>query len=294
MRLFQEMNIFVTYSNDYYAEVRDFACKMAMEKGHFDKVLCYTPNDIDQHFFHDNKKILETKYGAGLWLWKPYAINKALTEVSQEGDYVFYCDAASFFVRHCRFITNVMKRESRNILACVTPLLEKYFTKEQTFVGMGCESSEYKNTNQFHASFMCFRKCEYTIKFVSEWLNLCCNYDLISVEVTQSEYPNPTYFVAHRQDQSIFSLLCKKYGVVPSFDPSQYGLLQDWYARPNIEFMPIEMKKDYPVCIYLHKRKNIDKNTILSIFLYTHLPSFVRNIIAQKRLKKLNVIKQLI
>lgn len=284
------MNIFVTYSNDYYAEVRDFACKMALKKGHFDRVLCYTPEDIDEQFVLENKKILETKYGAGLWLWKPYAVNKAITEEAQEGDYVFYCDAASFFVRDCRLITDVMRHKSRDVFACATPLLEKYFTKEQTFVGMGCTNEVYKDTNQFHASFMCFRKCEYTIKFVSEWLKNCCNYNLISVEETQSEYQNPSYFVAHRQDQSIFSLLCKKYRVAPSYDPSQYGLLQDWYAWPNIEYNPIELKRKYPVCIYLHKRRNIDKYVILTIFLYTHSPSFVRRLIAKRRLKKLNVI----
>lgn len=283
------MNIFVTFSNDYYAEVRDYACSMALKKGKFEKIVCYTPEDIDCEFALQNKRILETQYGAGLWLWKPYSVNKVMKEIAKEGDYVFYCDAASFFVRDCNLIIDTMKNDSKDILACATPLLEKYFTKEQTFVGLNCMNPEYRDTNQFHASFMCFRKCTNTVKFVEEWLDACCNYDYISAEETQPEYRNQSYFIAHREDQSIFSLLCKKYQISPSYDPSQYGILQDWYAIKDVEFCPTRLKKRYPVCIFLHKKRVVSRRKIWTIKLYLILPQFLRNCIANRKLAKLNV-----
>ena len=55
--------------------------------GGFDQVFSYGPRDIDQAFFNRNKNILQQKKGNGLWLWKPYFIQKSLKKI-KEGDYI--------------------------------------------------------------------------------------------------------------------------------------------------------------------------------------------------------------
>lgn len=284
------MNIFITASNDYYKETKEYSVEHASKYGRFDRVLSYnTERDIDDTFKRNNKVILSCKTGAGLWLWKPYFINKALIEETKEGDYLFYCDAASFFVKDVNLIIEIMRMNGKDILACQTPLKEKYFTKEETFQLMECTGDIYRESNQYHASFMCFKKNENTLSFVKDWLNKCCDYHLLYPENTDNKYTNITDFVAHREDQSIFSLLCKKHNVVPSYDPSQYGVLQDWYAVKGIPYCPVKLKREYPVCIYLHKTRDINPNRIKSIKTRLLLPSFVRNIISFYRLKKLGV-----
>ena len=64
---------------------------------HADKVFEYNSSDIDEEYKNSNKKIFSYKRGAGLWLWKPYVLSKALEKL-QDGDWLFYADAGSFFI----------------------------------------------------------------------------------------------------------------------------------------------------------------------------------------------------
>lgn len=80
----------------------------------------------------------------------------------------------------------------------------------------------YKNSFQYQASFMAFRKSMRSIMFVEEWLNNCCNPDLINP--AQNIGKQIETFQNHRMDQSCFSLLCKKYNVSPHKDPTQFGI----------------------------------------------------------------------
>lgn len=287
------MNIFVTFSNDVYAISREYAGKMAKKKGKFDKVVILSPKDIDRKFYTEHSKILKTKYGAGLWLWKPYSVNKVLNEIANVGDYVFYADAASFFIRDCHYIIDVMKDKEEDIFVCDNPTIEKQFTKEQTFIGMGCTDDRFRNTNQRHGSFMCFKKTKRSVAFVEEWLKCCCNYNLIYMDNTDPSINNCEDFIAHREDQSILSLLSKKYNIKSHYDPSQYGLLPDWYAVPNAIYMPPHYPKEYPVCLILHKTKDVNKKVILNIICYLLMPKFLRSIISYIKLRKLKVRRTL-
>jgi hypothetical protein len=50
-------------------------------------------------------------------------------------------------------------------------------------------------------------------------------------------------FIAHRHDQSIFSLLCKKHRISPHRDPSQYGDYNYFYK--NIPYINVNGKKRF-------------------------------------------------
>ena len=50
-----------------------------------------------------------------------------------------------------------------------------------------------------------------TVDLVNEWYNISCNYHMI--DDTPSIIPNVGSFKEHRHDQSIFSLLTKKYNI---------------------------------------------------------------------------------
>ena len=84
---------------------------------------------------------------------------------------------------------------------------------------MGLTEEKYKVSNQIIATYFCFLVTPATRNFMKEWLSLCCDFELLS-PAGLGKFDIPTKdlgesFVAHREDQSIFSLLCKKYGVSP-------------------------------------------------------------------------------
>jgi len=56
--------------------------------------------------------------------------------------------------------------------------------------------------------------CKKTRDLVNEWYSVACKYNLI--DDSPSIKPNAEGFKEHRHDQSIFSLLTKKYGIFSS------------------------------------------------------------------------------
>lgn len=245
--------IFVTTSNRLYKQARDINAWAAKHLGHFDKVIVYdNDNVIDKNFYKQNKDILHVKKGAGLWLWKPYVINKALTEECAEGDVLFYLDAAAFFLRNVRNITKVMDSD---IFCSDLPYLEREFTKKELLEYMDMCNPEFTDSRQMQASFMAFRKTPKTVTFVKEWLDLCCKYNLIAPVTDKSTQCKGFY--EHRYDQSAFSILCKKYKIAPHSDPTQYSILR----YPVMEGVTMAyrdiQKQEYPMCIFLHRGKHI-------------------------------------
>lgn len=90
------MKILINYADKQYEPARKWNTLTGRYIARFDKVYEYTPNDIDQSFAKLHHDILSQKRGNGLWLWKPYFVNKALSDCS-DGDIIFYCDSGSFY-----------------------------------------------------------------------------------------------------------------------------------------------------------------------------------------------------
>lgn len=261
--------IYVTYSNALYAQTRDFSASMALKRGGFDQAVVYSPSDIDNSFRKANAKVLSQKRGAGLWLWKPYFIFKALTEIADLGDIIFYGDAGSFFFQSCTNIINSMGEE--DIWLSNIPLIERQFTTQYAFVLMDCDRDDFKNSCQIQANFICLRKSERSLKFIAEWLDYCCDYDIISGENESSIYPNYNNFKSHRYDQSVLSLLSKKWEIKPHLDPSQFGRYpQKYYV--NGEHQDTGNIGEYKPCIILHRFKKVTLKVILSGLFYAYMP----------------------
>lgn len=91
------MKILINYADKQYEPARKWNTLTGRYIARFDKVYEYTPNDIDQSFAKLHHDILSQKRGNGLWLWKPYFVNKVLSNCS-DGDIIFHCDSGSFFI----------------------------------------------------------------------------------------------------------------------------------------------------------------------------------------------------
>lgn len=258
---------FITYSNELFAQTREYSLKMAKRVGEFDKVIRYTPDDIDVIFRKQNKEILELSAGNGLWLWKPYFICKTLEQM-REGDVIVYCDAGSFFIKSSQYIIESMK--NKDVWVSDIPLIEKQFTNPALFKLMGCDGEKYSETNQVQANFVALRKSEYSMHFANVWLQWCKRPDCIIPE--KNVQLEGFKFEGHRSDQSILSLLSKKYNVGIHLDPTQYGRVPEKYYESERIFKIPDHKREYPVSIILHRTKNLDKKIIFKQWLCSWLP----------------------
>jgi hypothetical protein len=213
--------VLINFATLKFYEAQQRNAETALTVGGFDRVICYGSRDIDGQFRARNRSLLRARIGAGYWLWKPYFIKRALGLLSQ-GDFLFYCDSGSHFVDRIDPLIELATRTQQQVIPFDLTLLERCYTKRETFILMGCDAARFADTRQRLGSFILLQKSTFAGEFVDEFLELAQKPRLI-VDMTSGIGPDHPDFVAHRHDQSIFSLLTKRYGLTAYRDPSQYG-----------------------------------------------------------------------
>ncbi len=247
----------VTYSTSAYESARKYNVKMAYKKGKADQVFEYCEKDLSKEFCERNQKILSCKRGGGYWVWKPYAVFMALEQL-KAGDYLFYCDSGAFVTKDLHILTDFMEKEKEDFLIFNLDHKEKEYTKRDVFIELGCDEEKYKDSVQRCATYFMIKKTEKTEAFVKQWLEYAQNYELISDEKNVlHNKPNDKEFKDNRHDQSIFSVLSKKWGFHSFQDISQYR-----YPRGRKERTAAKKREragaKYPILVCIHRQKKAD------------------------------------
>jgi hypothetical protein len=211
----------INYSNERYTKAQKINTKSAIKNGGFKKVISYSQSDIDVDFCDKNIKIFDYQRGGGYWLWKSYLIKKTLSEMG-EGEYLFYCDSGSHFIQSIDELINSFDT-TFDIMPFEIQTLEKHWTKRDCFQLMGCDEFKIIESKQILSGFSLWKKTKFAMKFVEEWLNYSKDERIVTDIDNVLRLPNYDGFVEHRHDQSIFSLLAKKYKLKVYCDPSQFG-----------------------------------------------------------------------
>ena len=265
----------VTYSTASYESARKYNVKMAYKKGKADKVFEYCEKDLSESFRKKNEKILSCGRGAGFWVWKPYSVKKALEEL-QEGDYLFYCDSGVFVTKKLAPLIAFMEQEKQECLFFDLESVEKIWTKRDIFIDLGCDEEKYTESRQRCATYFLIKKTERTEQFIEQWLEYAQKYELISDE-DNILYHMPNYegFRDNRHDQSILSLLSKKWGYKSYQDISQYR-----YPRGMKERIGAKRKEKenppYPVCVCIHRQKKADCTSAFREKVLDYFPSLTK------------------
>jgi len=260
------MKILINYANDAYQKAQSWNSWTGKHIAGFDKVYSFGPSDIDSCYLEKHKIIFDQKRGNGLWLWKPYFIDKVLSQCN-DGDIVFYADSGSFFVKKIDNLIASMK-ENEKIWVSDCPLIESCFTKKKCFIGMDCDNEKAKKTNQIQATYLMVYCCDESKAFIKQWLSYCENPELLfPEEFPLSERKEKTQFVAHREDQSILSLLCKKKGIRVHKDPSQRAKYPETFYNTDYTYQVPEHNEDhYGTVLFLHKAKKPNILTIMKFY----------------------------
>ncbi len=238
--------ILINYTNDAYKKSQKLNSKTGMEVGNFDRVIEYSPKDIDEKFYKKNKHILKQLRGGGYWLWKPYIILKTLMRKDiKHGDFIFYADSGSYFINKIDYLIDLSKKYNQDIMGFSNKKghLEKVWTKRDAFILMNTDSKKYYNTPQRGAGSMLFKKSPKSISFIKDYLNYAQDERIIT-DIPSQLGKNYSGFVQNRHDQSIFSLLYKKNNLRPFRHHCQYG-------QKETQLWP----DDYPQ-IVIHARAN--------------------------------------
>ena len=85
-----------------------------------------------------------------------------------------------------------------------------------------------KDSGHLVGGIFVLRKCEHTTNLINEYYELCNDHSLI--DDTQSILTNDSSFVAHRHDQSLFSILRKKRGCILIPDETWYTNFMSYEA----------------------------------------------------------------
>ena len=263
------MIVAINYADLKFKKAQKFNKATAIHKGKVDEVVSYSPQDIDTLFHDKNSSILKQKRGNGYWLWKPYFIERTL-EGLREGDYLVYLDSGAFYIRDVRYLIRQMEKDSQDIMAFELPFKEKRYTKRDVFVAMGCDEAKYTDTNQRMATMIVFKKSGQSMQFVKEWLYYCQYEDIITDAPNHLGGDNYREFADHRHDQSIFSVLSKKYDMKAYRDPSQFGRLTEMFWGSSMDKLTTE--PCYPQIIAEHREYEVNRNLLWEQMIYAYAP----------------------
>jgi len=210
----------INFANEKYFKSQDL-CSRSAEYFGFEYTKSFRPHDIDSNFYNKNEKILKQSKGYGYWIWKSYFLKKMLNDIS-EGDLLVYSDSGSFYINPVEPLIDLIKKDNHGVLSFeLNGLFEKEYTKRDTFKIMNLDESKYTDSSQREATYIWILKNNFTINLIDEFYEYCQNEhaitDLPSINLNYKE------FKEHRHDQSIWSLLCKKYSIAPHRLISQHG-----------------------------------------------------------------------
>lgn len=256
----------INYANEPYKRTQHLNSWTGRWIARFDEVIEYGPDDVDPEYRKRFENIFSYQRGDGLWLWKPYLMKKTLERV-KEGDYVYYCDAGSFFIRNKRSFMDDVTRD--DIYVTETPFIEKQWTKPSMFRALNADTDEIKESNQIQSGFVCVRNCARTREFIDQWLALGEREEIVAPLKDDEDHGE---CISHREDQSTLSVLCKLEGIKPHKDPTLYSRIPEKYYIKGRLFRVKSYDDHYKAYICLHRTKNGLTKYAFWQWLYTWLP----------------------
>jgi hypothetical protein len=206
---------FCTFGNDPdYSNSKMLLCKEAQLSGYFNTIKSYNQDiipTIHKEFVKKNRR------GYGYWLWKPLVILNRMNDTS-DGDIIIYADAGCGIsikdearVKFKEWIQHVNEHPTHRISFRMHHK-EEHYTKADVFKYMNCDADEYKQTGQGIGGIQIYVNNTENKLFLNELLHHMTVENYHYLTDSPSKISNSPGFIDHRHDQSLLSLMMKKYG----------------------------------------------------------------------------------
>ena len=144
-------------------------------------------------------------------------------------------------------IIDFLKEQNAEMWMDRLPFLEKCYSKRDAFVLLDVDTPFYSETYQYMAGIQVYKKSKYTEKFIEELLYYSQDKRIITDEPNTQGLNNYPGFRANRHDQTVLSLLIKKYGEANSGKSNMS--LEEYFKRKKIVMPNI-------FCIYRRRSFN--------------------------------------
>jgi len=218
------MLYFLVYNDNTHNIYLEKLLNSVKEYGKEFQIIVFNKNDIDIDFSRKNSSILNCPRGGGYWLWKPYIINETLKKVNHN-DIIFYMDSKYYFLEEfTNLYLDYMKNNDLLVWKnkpnervwymknwCKMDVIRKYNMFDKVF---------NKNAEDCWAGALVVKKTENTIKYIQEWLDMCCIYE--DITDSESKLKNANIFMEHRHDQSLLRIVLYKYNIETHFFEKKY------------------------------------------------------------------------
>lgn len=171
----------------------------------------FTANDLDSDLL--NYAVLH-KRGFGYWIWKPYIVKKSIDKLC-DGDILLYIDARSGIPEsRISWLDNLIKENQTDFVAwqLVTPEQSRTTADLLSLMNIKIDSS-IATSGQFAATFFALRVGPLTRKIVSSWYDIIKENNFFCRD-EETFLSNHSSFVQNRYDQSVLSILLKKYELI--------------------------------------------------------------------------------
>jgi hypothetical protein len=239
----QQRKWFITFggpTENYHNAVKRI-CQEASGFDVFDETIGYTEQDLmsDDSFWSKHRYFIESNacQGYGFWLWKPYLTKKTLERMN-DNDILLYADAGCYMnkdgkARLLEYFNMLNTNETIGNISFQMVHLEELFTKMDILDYYNAIDPTIMKSGQIVGGVFVLRKCQHTIELIDKWYDGCCRYHLLDDSCGKLSNV-PSYHIA-RNDQSIFSVIRKKYGTIALSDETWFG--PQWTVSG----------KDYPI-----------------------------------------------
>ena len=209
---------FITFgSHGSYVNAANRLVGQANNMNIFTEIKGYTLETLQsdkQLFDKHGEFILNNKRGCGYWIWKSYLINKHI-ENMEDGDILLYCDVGCEvgIENKEKFIEciDLVKKEKLMYTRALN-CSEIAWCKKDLLDNLEMNDEKYLNSEQLQASIILLLVCPETRRLIKDWYDISCDYH--NIDDSPSISKNYDSFIEHRHDQSIFSLLVKKYNLI--------------------------------------------------------------------------------
>jgi hypothetical protein len=215
----------LTYGHNCCEMSKERAINQAIDVGKADFAEALDLSELSEPFQISHQDLLRHRKGAGYWLWKSYIILKTLLTKMNDGDLLVYHDAGAYFIKDLGPLYKTCMDAEPSVLAFHQPYRECLYSKRDAFVLMGMDESrvcEEKQTQRMAGLQVYMKSCT-TIQFVMEYLAYSSDRRISSDDKNVMGKENFEGFSGNRHDQTVFSLLSKKWGIVELRDPCTCG-----------------------------------------------------------------------
>lgn len=211
-----------------YHEAVERLCKQAKKFEIFDEIIGLTEKDLqnDNEFWSKHKDFINSNSrGYGYWIWKPFIIKKTLEKMNDNDILLFLdCGCELNYLAKNKFLEYLELVKTKKIMGTKPSSSDYDYTKMDLIKFMNMEKNiEELKKKQMQSGVVLMLKCDDIVNLYNENYDICSNnYNLI--DDSSSIEKNFDEFKENRHDQSVLSLLVKKYNLINyDLDPTDWG-----------------------------------------------------------------------